>query len=191
VLHPLAASPSPFFGFAFLLIMLLSAACLAQDTRPTAVQVDAAYLYNFGKFVTWPSDRSATPDLFQICILGKDPFGAVLDSTVAGASIQGKKVSVRRLANMQEAPACNILFISASQEKYLKIILPTAEHMNLLTVSDIKNFAARGGIIGLITLQDKIRFEVNRTAAERSHLTLSSELLKVAVKVMEGNATGS
>jgi dihydroxyacid dehydratase/phosphogluconate dehydratase len=57
--------------------------------------------------------------------------------------------------------------------------------MRLLTVSDIPHFAERGGVIGLVSQEDRIRFEVNRSTAEESHLLLSSELLKVAVRVIE------
>lgn len=171
-----------------LFVFLLSpVAGSAQNTRPTQSQVEAAYLFNFGKFVTWPADHSP-PDSFAICILGKDPFGPVLDATVAGESIGQKKIDVQRIAKVQEASTCNILFISSSEEGHLGSILSAAQKMSLLTVSDMKRFAERGGTIGLVTQQDKIRFEVNRKAAEHCHLVVSSELLKVAVRVVEASA---
>ena len=64
----------------------------AQGPRPTVPQVEAAYLYNFGKFVTWPPDRTTDADQFRICVLGKDPFGSVLDSTVTGERIGGRQI---------------------------------------------------------------------------------------------------
>lgn len=156
---------------------------LAQD-RPTESQVKAAYLYNFGKFVRW-QDRPTNPGSVEICVLGKDPFGAVLDSTVAGESIDGRNIRVRRLPRAQDAAACNILYISSSEENRLSSILYSVHPFGLLTVSDIPNFAERGGVIEFVAQQGKIRFEVNRLAAEQSHLALSSELLKVAVKVID------
>lgn len=170
--------------------LLLITPLQAQDARPTESQVKAAYLYNFGKFVRWP-DRNASPDSLAICILGKDPFGAVLDSTVAGENIDGRKITVKRLSGLQEAAQCSVLFVSSSEESHLAAILPAAQRLRMLTVSDMRNFAQRGGAIGLLTEQGKIRFEVNRTAAEQSHLVLSSELLKVAIKVIEKPIPGS
>lgn len=158
----------------------------AQDSKPTEPQVKAAYLYNFGKFVSWPSGREAVSGTFQICILGRDPFGSVLESTIAGESIDSKKITVQRAQRVQDAAGCNILFISTSEENHLAPILSEAERMRLLTVSDIPHFAERGGVIGLVNQQDRIRFEVNRKSAEDSHLQLSSELLKVAVRVIQG-----
>jgi hypothetical protein len=170
--------------FPTLLLGLLSSLCSAQSA-PTESQVKAAYLYNFGKFVTWPNDGPASAERFQICILGKDPFGSVLDSTVNGESIDRKKIQIRRFDKMQDAAGCNVLYVSSSEESRLPAILAESQRLRLLTVSDILHFAERGGAIGLVTQQDRVRFEVNRSTAERSHLVLSSELLKVAIRVIQ------
>jgi hypothetical protein len=172
-------------------LLLLPHSPVAQQARPTESQVKAAYLYNFGKFVTWPEVRGPEAGSFEICILGKDPFGEVLDATVNGESIERKQIRVRRLATVQNAASCNILFISASEESRLSTILSVAQRLHLLTVSDIKHFAERGGVIGLVPQQERIRFEVNRSAAERCHLVLSSELLKVATRVIENSSPGN
>jgi len=174
---------------AAILVVLLLPLCptpvAAQKAGATESQVKAAYLYNFGKFVRWQTDRIGSPQTLTICVLGKDPFGAVLDATVEGESIDGKKITVKRLSTIQDLTSCSILFIATSEESRLGPVLSAAQHQGLLTVSDIPHFAERGGIIGFVMLQDKIRFEVNRSAAEQSHLTLSSELLKVASRVIE------
>jgi len=86
---------------------------------------------------------------------------------------------------MQEASDCSVLYISSSEEAHLGPILAAAQRLSLLTVSDIPHFAERGGIIGLVTQQNKIRFEVNRTVAAQSNLVLSSELLKIATRVID------
>jgi hypothetical protein len=175
----------------FLALSLSATSSAAQEVHPTEPQVKAAYLYNFGKFVGWQADRAAIADSFQICVLGKDPFGAVLDATVSGESIGGRKITIERPSGIEQAAGCSVLFVSLSEESRLTPVLAAAQRMNLLTVSDIPHFAERGGIIGLVTQQGKIRFEVNRSAAERSHLLLSSELLKVATRVIEKPIPGS
>ncbi len=160
----------------------------AQNSRPTESQVKSAYLYNFGKFVTFPADHAS--EQLSICILGKDPFGNILDATVSGEQINGKRIVVQRIASMQQAKPCNILFVSSSEEDNLGTILLGSERLSLLTVSDMKGFAEQGGVIGMVTHGDRVRFEVNRAAAERNHLTLSSELLEVAIRVIEQKRAG-
>jgi YfiR/HmsC-like len=170
-----------------LLVLLFSAALpLAAQERPTESQVKAAYLFNFGKFVTWQA--SQVPGPLEICVLGKDPFGTVLEATVAGESIDGRKITVKRLSKVQAGPECRILYVSTSEQSRLRTILAAAQHFGMLTVSDIPHFAAQGGIIEFVTQEDRIRFEVNLGAAEQSHLVLSSQLLKVASKVLDDTA---
>ena len=174
-----------------LLLALFAAIAGAQEVRPTESQVKAAYLYNFGKFVRWPVDQASTPDSLNICVLGKDPFGAVLDSTVAGESIGGRKISVSRISRVDEAASCGILFISSSEQKRSKSIFIATQRLEVLTVSDMPHFAEQGGMIEFVTQDGKIRFEVNLGAAQQSHLALSSELLKVATRVIGKGTPGN
>jgi hypothetical protein len=165
----------------FLLFTFIPA---STQNHPTEFQVKAAYVYNFGKFVKWPAEASPATSPFEICVLGKDSFATVLDTTVSGESIDRRSIAVKRISNPQEAAECNILFIGSSEESRLKTILAATQRLSILTVSDIPHFAERGGAIGFVTQEEKIRFEVNLGTAEQSHLALSSELLKVASRVI-------
>jgi uncharacterized protein DUF4154 len=166
-------------------LSLIASTSLAEEVHPTESQVEAAYLYNFGKFVKWQDERSSESGSREICVFGKDPFGGVLDSTVAGESIDGKKITVSRPASIQDTSQCSILFVSLSEVNRLGPIFAAAQRSRVLTVSNIPHFAERGGIIEFVSQQGRIRFTVNRRAAEESHMILSSELLKVAVKVID------
>lgn len=174
-----------------LVSVLVSASCLhAQQSNPTEYEVKAAYLYNFGKFVEWPAKVTAASDFFSICVLGEDPFGASFDATIASESINGKKVVVNRITKLQDAVSCRILFISSSEESRLKEILATLDKTSVLTVSDISQFTRHGGMIRFVMEANRVRFEVNLTTAEHAGLTLSSQLLKVAISVRRSSQAG-
>jgi len=156
----------------------------AQEGKPSEYQIKAVYLYNFGKFIQWPkTEVSNSPGSFFICVLGQDPFGVNLDSTIAGESLEGKNLVARRISKLEELPVCRILFISASESSQLKKILAVLEGTPVLTVSDMPEFTLRGGMIQFVLRENKVRFEVNLTAAEKSGLVFSSQLLKVATEV--------
>lgn len=180
------------FIFAFLLALFVTPIITrseAQQTRPTESQVKAAYLFNFGKFVRWPVLANSV-DSLQICVLGKNSFGTVLDATVKGEAISGKPVTTRNIPSMHEADGCHILFVSSSEEPHLSTVLAGAKRLPVLTVSDIPRFAERGGMIGLVNQEDRIRFEVNVAPIEDAGLAVSSELLKVALRVIRKRAGG-
>jgi hypothetical protein len=172
-------------------LLLAASAAPAQTPLPNADQVQAAYLYNFGKFVRWPTVAPANRSgSFTICVLDQDPFGGVLQSRLSGESVNGKPVTVKRLAKAQDAEACHILFISSSQSRDLKQILAAVDREAVLTVSDLPDFSRRGGMIQFVLVGDRIRFEINLEGAERSQLVFPSELLKVATAVKKPAGSG-
>jgi len=162
---------------------LTGALFLHAQASPTEYQVKAAYLYNFGKFVEWPTRGTTSESSFNICVLGQDPFGSTFGSTLGGENIKGKSVLLKRIPNAQEAVGCHILFISSSEEPRLKEILAALDKTSVLTVSDMPQFTRRGGMIQFVMDANRVRFEVNLTSAERTGLTVSSQLLKVAISV--------
>jgi hypothetical protein len=173
---------------ALLSCFLLSVICAcAQVNRPTDIQVKAAYLFNFGKFIRWQAAPAAGNDSFPICILGKNSFGSVLDAMVANERIDGRPVVITHLASAQDAGLCRILFVSSSEATHVKTILEVTRHFQTLTVSDIPGFAADGGMIEFVAQNDHIRFEVNLSPLNAAGLSVSSELLKVATKVTGAN----
>ena len=147
----------------------------------TEYEAKAGFLYHFGWFVEWP----ATPDqgrapAFTIGVLGAHPFGGVLDDIMRGKSIGERPVVIQYYQRVEEAVACHILFISASEAERLPAILSGLGEASVLTVSDMERFTERGGMIALRLVGQKVRFDINMDAAERAGLKLSSQLLRLA-----------
>jgi len=165
-------------------MLLGSPSVCAQRPKATDYQVKAAYLYNFGRFVEWPSEAAATKaNAFTVCILGQDPFGAHLDTILAGETIGGRHVVAKRISSPQESVRCQILFVGSTEGNRLGNIIDILDKEAVLTVSDMAEFSQRGGMIQFVPEGNRVRFEVNLAATQRAHLTLSSELLKVATSV--------
>ncbi len=155
----------------------------AQQAKPSEYQVKAAYLYNFTLFVSWPNFDKSASGPFGVCVLGKDPFGAALDSTFAGETFGRQPIHIQRITDPRDARPCRILFISRSEDKKLNTILSSLSDAEVLTVSDIPDFSQRGGMIQFVWQGESVRFEVNLQAAQSAGLVLSSDLLKVATSV--------
>jgi hypothetical protein len=171
-------------------VLLVANACFArslspQQSKPQEYEVKAVYLYNFGRFVQWPaaSPLVTADDSFTICVLGRDPFGPVLDTTLGGEVIDGRKLVARRISTTRDATHCRIIFISSSEAARIKEILNSLEKSSALTVSDMPDFINNGGMIQFVLKDNKVRFEVNLIAAEKAGLTISSQLLKVATDI--------
>jgi hypothetical protein len=154
---------------------------------PTEFEVKAAFIYNFSKYIQWPKGFD-TSKPFVIAIIGKDPFGVVLDEAVFGQKVQGRSVIIKRLTRIDDIPNCDILFVAASESSRLARILGTLHQAPVLTIGDVNRFAELGGMINLTTEDNRIRFEVNVKAIERAGLKAGSQLLRLARIVNEARA---
>lgn len=150
----------------------------AQAARET--DVEAAYLFNFGRFMHVPAPASRE---FRIGILGQDPFGGTLQKLTLNEAVDGRKMRVVLLATPEEARQCDIVFLGESESVRLEHDLAVLDRAPVLTVSRISGFVEHGGMIQFVVQQSRVRFQVNLAAASRAHVQLSSELLKVAVQV--------
>ncbi len=113
-------------------------------------------------------------------ILGDNPFGAVLDEAVRGEKVNGRTLVVRRFSTKEEVKDCQVLFVSQSEAAQLEQIVAGLKGRNVLTVGDMEKFTDRGGMIGLVTENNKIRMKINLDAVKAANLTISSNLLRAA-----------
>ncbi len=165
-----------------LLLVGLAALSPALAAGPSEYQVKAVFLFNFAQFVVWPPQAFGAPDTpFSICLLGEDPFGAQLDATVRGESVQGHPFVIRRYRDPGDLESvCHILFIGESQRVQLEKIVGSLGERAILTVSDIERSAEHGTMIQFASEHNRVRLRINVAAARAARLTVSSKLLRPA-----------
>jgi len=170
-------------GAAVLLLALLPAAAAARGEGDTLeLAVKATYLYKLAPFVTWPAEPAGTAAPLPICVQGTDPFGPLLDRAMAGQSVGGRPVVVRRVARLDPESGCAIAYVSGSAVQSQAQALAAVERAPVLTVTD----AARGptrGIVHLLLDGGKVRFAIDTAKADEAGLAISSKLLALAVVV--------
>jgi len=154
----------------------------AQEGQPSEIQVKAAFVYNFGKFVEWPPDRLGGK-YFIIGIYDDDDFAQVLTEIVAGKFIHEKPVLIKRFSKMEDITGCHILFVGYSAKDHLSELFNIVHKLPILTVSDIQGFADRSGMINFKIVKNYVRFEINLKAAQQAGLKISSQLLKLAIAI--------
>jgi hypothetical protein len=172
-------------GSAAAVVLALLGAAFAADepSRPTEYDMKAAYLFHFAKFVRWP-EEDAPGSSFVIAVLGEDPFGAILDRMLEGKTILSRKIEVRRVTTLPAGSRIHVLFVGSSEEARLGEILQTLRGSSVLTVGDMEGFVDRGGMIAFKLREDTVRFEVNLSQVERAKLKMSSQLIRLAQRVV-------
>jgi hypothetical protein len=176
--------------------LLLAALCLlasAPAARADAVSaqetaVKAAYVYNFAKFTEWPAGAlSAAGGELRLCLVGNDELADALEG-IAGKPIGNRRLSVVRAASVGALEGCQMVYVATSEAPRVATLVARLAGRPVLSVGDLSGFAAAGGMIGLVRAGDRVRFEINRGAAERAGLRISSKLLGLAAVVHGGGA---
>ncbi len=169
------------------LALLGAAAALGQGERASEAQIKAAFIYKFGGFIEWPANAFARADsAFSIGVLGADGVASELERVVAGRTIQGRSVGVRKLKRGDSLSGLHLLFVGQSEAARLGDLLAGAKGQSLLVVTETEDALTRGSMINFITVEDKVRFDVALPPAERGQLKISARLLAVARKVITG-----
>ncbi|MDI1230224.1 MAG: YfiR family protein [Methylobacter sp.] len=164
-------------GVFFGIVLLLSQQVIADDAN-IEYKVKAGYVYNFTKFITWPEDRYET---FNLCIVGEDPFGDLIDP-IEQRTAFGRPIKLFRFNRLNKEQHCHILFISAAikDKVLLKGMLIVDNTHTSLTVGESNEFTAQGGMIGFVNRLGKIKLQINLKALQQSGLKISAKLLEVA-----------
>ena len=148
-------------------------------------QLKAAYLFNFVKFIEWPSSIPA--NVLTVCFVGGEGVHDALAAGIANKKVGQRALAVRRLQSTASLTGCNVLYVgadSASDEGH-----PVLGGVGpVLTVSDASQFARNGGMIEIFVDNNHLRFNINLDSAQRAGLRISSSLLQLAAAVEKGEA---
>lgn len=167
-----------------LLVAPLSAGGPGGEVRAaslTEYQVKASMLYNFQRYVEWPS---GSPPGMTLCVLGQDPFGEDL-AVLAGRPAKGQPLAVRHIQSVGEAGGCHLLFIARSEFGRIDRIVHTLREHPVLTIADSEGAASRGVMIELFMEARHVAFRINLEAARGVGLHISSQVLKLAREVYQ------
>jgi len=155
------------------------------DAQADEYRVKAAFLYKFGSYIEWPSGAFARTDTpVTIGVMGADALADELEQIVAGRTINGRPVTVRKLRPGEAVARLHVLFVGRSDSSRLADILAAAKGQPLLTVTESEEALELGSMINFVVVEDKVRFDIAPPPSESSNLKISARLLGVARKVV-------
>jgi uncharacterized protein DUF4154 len=151
-----------------------------MNEQTAEYEIKAAFLCKFGNYVEWPSQQTAFATPFAIGVLASDAVVEELERAARGQSVNGRLITVRRLAAGDPVNGIGILFVARSQAARLAETLAEAKGQPILTVTESDPGTALGGIVNFVVVADKVRFDIALQQAEQSNLKISARLLGVA-----------
>lgn len=164
-------------------VWVLAASPVSSQASEQAVK--AAFLPKFARYVEFPAAmQPGDGQPYYLCIIGSDPFGALIDKAAASEVIDGHGVAVRRFPNIDnEAVAgCHIAYVAGPTDQATAHMTGGLARHATLTVTDARIGRSRG-MIHFAVVQGRVRFSIDQRSAGARGITVSSRLLALAVEV--------
>ncbi len=174
------------FALALLLLCAWIPSAGAEDAAQE-YELKAAFLLNFARLVEWPDSAFESPAApIRIAVFGDDPFRGALDRVLEGQKVADRPLESIRVHAADEARRCHVVFVPRSETERFGALRKALGGAQVLLVGETKNLAERGAAINFYREGGRLRFEINRSVAERAQLKVSSRLLRLARIVDEG-----
>ena len=171
-------------NWAVLLLLLAWFHHRASAQKLGEYEIKAGFLYHFANYTEWPDEAFADKNApFTFGILGENPVSEILNG-FTNSLVHDRPVRIKKCSSWDEARDCHLLFIGSSEKNKLAEILVHLKTRSILTVAaETDSFLDSGGIINLITANNRVGFEINVAAAKEAKLKISSQVLSLAKRV--------
>jgi hypothetical protein len=185
------------------MLLLAASFALAEEEQDRVQEIKTAFIYNFCKFIQWPEDKIEDANQpFVIGVFGDSPIKDTLGN-LENKKIKNKKIIVKYFKGLADSELSkskkeaklesileklskpHILYISKTEKDYFQKLTYFLAKNNLLVISTHPEFLNSGGMINFVMQKNRIHFELNTAAIKRSNLTVSSKIMRLAVKIIE------
>src|SRR5437762_3746091 len=97
-------------------LFLSATLCLpsAGEQPLNEITLKIQFLHYVAQYAVWPKPKdvySPQEKRFVLGVLGENPFGAALQNYFRGKSVKNREFVIKCFKNVQEAKACQMLFI--------------------------------------------------------------------------------
>lgn len=144
----------------------------------------AVFLFKIIDFVTWPEEQKIKHEIRNVCIFGDKLFGRYFKEIVKMENKE-KDISLKYIENINESDGCHIVYVGESEKYQTNKIIDYIKNKPLLSVSGIKRFAYKKGMIeiSLHPRKRNLQININIESVKKSHLYVSSNLIELATEI--------
>ena len=156
--------------------LLVAPAGWAQD--PGSVRL--GFVLNFCRYIEWPDAALSPLAPLRVCLAPGDPEMAARLGELARQSVQGRPIQIKQLIRPSDTSGCHVVYLPVDAPGELPLWMASVQRSGVLTISDAPDFVDNGGMVGLIAVAGRYRFDINLGTARQADLRFSSQLLKLA-----------
>ncbi|MBS4060211.1 MAG: YfiR family protein [Bacteroidetes bacterium] len=173
------------FYFCLLVIcpgFLFSPLHLKSQVKATPENIMASFIYNFTNYLSWSSDDLGED--FEIVVLGESTLLEPLKYIGNTKKVTEKTINVVHVQGVSELKPCHILVVGEDFTKTLSELYANTLLKNAIIITYCNGCLQKGASINFVTESERLRFEINKTTLDSKSIKASSQLLKLAIKVI-------
>jgi hypothetical protein len=161
----------------FLFTIVLGLQSAQAQTHVYALrELQAAYIYNFAKYIKWPADS----DQFVIGVYGDDELLLENFDMLNSKKVGGKPIVVKKIKSPEDILTCHIAYLPQSNSSKLEKLLRAAEGHHVLIVTE-DDMIKKGASISFTVINNALKFKLKESTLTAAGLTASQGLLKLAI----------
>ena len=166
-----------------IVLLTLSQGLAAAEVDDGESLVKVSIVYNIARFVSWPETSGQDNAANLIICIQKDnqlatAFASLAAAQGANGGFQLRLIERFGVQNLE----CHVAFLSEEDLDYVDLSAMARDA--ILTISDTAGFVNDGGTIEIQRTGIKLGFSVNRLIERLSSVSLSSQILQLAEKVI-------
>jgi hypothetical protein len=168
-----------FFGLLTIPAMFGFQTAPAGDTN---ARLKSVFIYNFTRYIDWPADYKTGN--FVINMFGSNTAMLTeLNNMAKTKTVGAQKIEIRNTTSLDGIGKCNILYVTQDVTNPLSDIIAKLKGKSTLIVTEKTGFAKLGAAINFIVVENRQKFELNQSNAEKYNLKVSSSLVALAIPV--------
>lgn len=154
---------------------------IPPGTPDAPTKIKATFLYNFTKYIEWPGDYKQGN--FVIGVMGNSTLYNDLNTFFSSKTLGTQKYEVKLFSKASEVSRCHLIYIPADYAGNMNEIISKLKGKSTLIVTDKAGMAKQGAAINFVSIDNKQKFELNKSNVEKYDLKVSSSLINLAIVV--------
>ncbi len=139
----------------------------------------ALYIFNFTKYIEWSGEYKNGD--FQIAVLGSSDVISALQTVAASKKVGEQPIVISKISSVEEIGVANIVYLPPSKSAKLSEVVNSLKGKQTLVISDTPDGSSQGAAINLVSVDNKQKFEIVKSAIESKGLKVSSALLSLGI----------
>lgn len=141
----------------------------------------ALFMFNFAKYIEWPNMEQQSE--FVIGVLGNDEIIPELNKLAGARKINNKKIVVKSVKTPAEGNGVHIFYVPNTKSNQIQKVVANFKGSPTLIVTDKPSLCKVGSHINYVTVDGKMKFEVNKQNIINHNLNVDPKLVALGISV--------